>query len=167
MPLWTCACTGLYARVRARVCVIPPPTSYMYYTLPYSSAMKHIRVNSVSPGWTWTREVDKACGGDRASKADEWGRYSMLRRLASTVEVARPVLFLLSKVRFFGTSPPCFFTLNSSNARKHNILFCRMPALLPVQTYPSMVDITLWAQKAWASRVPMPGPVDLFQNILF
>jgi len=62
-----------------------------------------IRVNSVSPGWTWTREVDKACGGDRASKAEAWGSYSMLGRLAHTVEVARPVLFLLSDDASFVT----------------------------------------------------------------
>jgi NAD(P)-dependent dehydrogenase (short-subunit alcohol dehydrogenase family) len=55
-----------------------------------------IRVNAVSPAWTWTREVDKACSGDRAAKAEAWGAYSMLGRLAHTIEVARPVLFLLS-----------------------------------------------------------------------
>ena len=62
-----------------------------------------IRVNSVSPGWTWTREVDKACGGDRASKAEAWGAYSALGRLAHTIEVARPVLFLLSDDASFVT----------------------------------------------------------------
>ena len=55
-----------------------------------------VRVNSVSPGWTWTREVDKACGFDRASRAGVWGDYCCLRRLGFPVEIARPVLFLLS-----------------------------------------------------------------------
>ena len=64
---------------------------------------RNIRVNSVSPGWTWTREVDKACGGDRASKAEVWGNYAMLGRLAHTIEVARPVLFLLSEDASFVT----------------------------------------------------------------
>lgn len=32
-----------------------------------------IRVNSVSPGWIWTREVDKAAGGDRAKYDPIWG----------------------------------------------------------------------------------------------
>ena len=65
-------------------------------------------MNSVSPGWTWTREVDKACGGDRASKAREWGEYCMQRRLAHTVEIAAPVLFLLSSDASFitGTNLP-------------------------------------------------------------
>jgi NAD(P)-dependent dehydrogenase (short-subunit alcohol dehydrogenase family) len=66
-------------------------------------APQGIRVNSVSPGWTWTREVDKACGGDRASRAENWGRFSMLQRLAFPVEVAAPVLFLLSSDASFIT----------------------------------------------------------------
>ena len=55
-----------------------------------------IRVNSVSPGWIWTREVEKAAGGDRAKWEPVWGEYHMLRRLGETVEVAAAILFLLS-----------------------------------------------------------------------
>ena len=39
-----------------------------------------IRVNSVSPGWIWTREVAKAAGGDRAKWEPIWGELHMLRR---------------------------------------------------------------------------------------
>jgi NAD(P)-dependent dehydrogenase (short-subunit alcohol dehydrogenase family) len=62
-----------------------------------------IRVNSVSPAWTVTREVLKACGGDLASRP-EWGRFHMLRRLAAPVEVAAPILFLLSEDASFITA---------------------------------------------------------------
>ena len=58
-------------------------------------APKGIRVNSVSPGWIWTREVDKAAGGDREKDTPIWGSYHMLRRLGFVEEVAKPVLFLL------------------------------------------------------------------------
>ncbi|MBL9214234.1 MAG: SDR family oxidoreductase [Opitutaceae bacterium] len=59
----------------------------------------HIRVNSVDPGWIWTNETDKAAnqaGGGRKKWDPIWGKYHMLRRLGQAVEVARPVLFLLS-----------------------------------------------------------------------
>ncbi|MEI7800854.1 MAG: SDR family oxidoreductase [Opitutaceae bacterium] len=55
-----------------------------------------IRVNSVSPGWIWTREVDKAAGGDRATYDPIWGQFHMLRRMGLPIEIAGPVLFLLS-----------------------------------------------------------------------
>jgi len=55
-----------------------------------------IRVNSVSPGWTWTPEVEKAAIGGRENWEPVWGRFSMLRRLAEADEVARPILFLCS-----------------------------------------------------------------------
>lgn len=66
-------------------------------------APRGIRVNSVSPGWTVTREVLKACGGDLSSREREWGAFCMLRRLAAPREVARPVLFLLSEDASFIT----------------------------------------------------------------
>ena len=59
----------------------------------------NIRVNSVDPGWIWTNETDKAAaldGGGREKWDPVWGKYHMLRRMGLAVEVARPVLFLLS-----------------------------------------------------------------------
>jgi NAD(P)-dependent dehydrogenase (short-subunit alcohol dehydrogenase family) len=58
-----------------------------------------IRVNSVDPAWIWTNETDKAAdadGGGRAKWEPVWGRFHLLRRMGQPVEVARPVLFLLS-----------------------------------------------------------------------
>jgi NAD(P)-dependent dehydrogenase (short-subunit alcohol dehydrogenase family) len=67
-----------------------------------------IRVNSVSPGWIWTREVDKAAGGDRERYEPIWGAFHMLGRLGKPAEVARPILFLLSDDASFitGTDLP-------------------------------------------------------------
>jgi NAD(P)-dependent dehydrogenase (short-subunit alcohol dehydrogenase family) len=67
-----------------------------------------IRVNSVSPGWIWTREVDKAAGGDRATYDPVWGQFHMLARMGHPIEIAGPVLFLLSADASFitGTDLP-------------------------------------------------------------
>jgi NAD(P)-dependent dehydrogenase (short-subunit alcohol dehydrogenase family) len=71
----------------------------------------NIRVNSVSPGWIWTREVYKAAemgGGGREKWDPIWGKYHMLRRCADPVECAGPILFLLSEDASFitGTDLP-------------------------------------------------------------
>jgi NAD(P)-dependent dehydrogenase (short-subunit alcohol dehydrogenase family) len=63
-----------------------------------------IRVNSVSPGWIWTREVDKAAGGDRAKWEPIWGQFHMLERCGEAVECAGPVLFLFSDDASFITA---------------------------------------------------------------
>jgi NAD(P)-dependent dehydrogenase (short-subunit alcohol dehydrogenase family) len=67
-----------------------------------------IRVNSVSPGWIWTRECDKAAEGDREKYDPIWGEYHMLGRMGQPTEIAGPVLFLLSDDASFitGTDLP-------------------------------------------------------------
>jgi len=62
-------------------------------------AKYNIRVNSVSPAWIWTREVDKAAqldGGGREKWGPIWGQHHLLRRVGEPVECAGPTLFLLS-----------------------------------------------------------------------
>jgi NAD(P)-dependent dehydrogenase (short-subunit alcohol dehydrogenase family) len=63
-----------------------------------------IRVNSVSPGWIWTREVLKAADGDRAKWDSIWGQFHMLERCGDAVEVSAAVLFLLSDDASFITA---------------------------------------------------------------
>ena len=67
-------------------------------------AADNIRVNTVSPGWIWTREVDKAAQGDRAKWGPIWGKFHMLRRLGEVEECAAPVAFLLSDEASFITA---------------------------------------------------------------
>jgi NAD(P)-dependent dehydrogenase (short-subunit alcohol dehydrogenase family) len=71
----------------------------------------NIRVNSVSPGWIWTREVEKASmldGGGREKWEPVWGKYHLLRRCGEPIECAGPMLFLLSDDASFitGTDLP-------------------------------------------------------------
>jgi NAD(P)-dependent dehydrogenase (short-subunit alcohol dehydrogenase family) len=73
----------------------------------YDFARHGIRVNSVSPGWIWTREVYKAAavdGGGREKWDAIWGEYHMLGRCGEPVECAGPVLFLLSDDASFITA---------------------------------------------------------------
>jgi len=67
-------------------------------------APMNIRVNSVSPGWIWTRENDKAAGYDRDKFDPIWGDFCMMRRMGKTEEVAKAVLFLLSDDASFITA---------------------------------------------------------------
>lgn len=67
-----------------------------------------IRVNSVSPGWIWTRVVEEAAGHDKETYDVVWGNYHMLRRCGRPDEVASAVLFLCSDEASFitGTDLP-------------------------------------------------------------
>jgi hypothetical protein len=62
-----------------------------------------IRVNTLSPGWIWTREVDKAANFDRAKWGPVWGKFHMLRRLGEVEECASACAFLLSDEASFVT----------------------------------------------------------------
>jgi len=67
----------------------------------------HIRVNSISPGWIWTPEVNRAAeldGGGRQKWEPIWGEFHMLRRCGEPIEVAAAALFLLSEDASFITA---------------------------------------------------------------
>lgn len=63
-----------------------------------------VRVNTVSPAWIWTREVDKAANFDREKWGPIWGKFHMLRRLGTVEECAAATAFLLSDEASFITS---------------------------------------------------------------
>lgn len=56
-----------------------------------------IRVNTLSPGWVWTDEVEKATMGEgRAKWEPVWGKFHMMKRLTEPQEIASAAAFLLS-----------------------------------------------------------------------
>jgi NAD(P)-dependent dehydrogenase (short-subunit alcohol dehydrogenase family) len=62
-----------------------------------------IRVNAVSPGWTWSNIMDHLTGGNRAKTDAVAAPFHLLGRVANPEEVASAVLFLCSDEASFIT----------------------------------------------------------------
>lgn len=66
-------------------------------------APKGIRVNAVSPGWTWSNIMDQLTQGNRAKTDAVAAPFHLLGRVAHPEEVAAAVLFLCSDEASFIT----------------------------------------------------------------
>jgi NAD(P)-dependent dehydrogenase (short-subunit alcohol dehydrogenase family) len=68
-----------------------------------SLAPRRVRVNSVSPGWTWSDALSRMAGGDRAYADRVAAPMHPLGRAGDGDDVAQVVLFLCSDAARFVT----------------------------------------------------------------
>jgi len=92
---------GSVAAKGARSDTLAYPTSkaavlHMSRCMALALAPDGIRVNTVSPGWTWSRPLVERTGDDRAWAQRAAAPLHMTRRFAEPEEVAQCVLFLCS-----------------------------------------------------------------------
>jgi NAD(P)-dependent dehydrogenase (short-subunit alcohol dehydrogenase family) len=66
-------------------------------------AVDNIRVNSVSPGWTWSKVMVELSGDDREKTNRVAAPFHVLRRVGDPAEVASVVVFLCSDEASFVT----------------------------------------------------------------
>jgi NAD(P)-dependent dehydrogenase (short-subunit alcohol dehydrogenase family) len=59
-------------------------------------APDRIRVNAISPGWTWCRLMDELTHGDKTKTNRVGGPFHLLGRIGEPEEIAQGVLFLCS-----------------------------------------------------------------------
>ncbi len=99
--------TSISARVAQTGRWLYPASKAAVAQLTRSAAMDlaadGIRVNSVSPGWTWSRIMDEVSEGDRAHTDAVAADFHLLRRVGDPLEVAEVVLFLCSDAASFVT----------------------------------------------------------------
>ena len=86
--------------------IVYPATKAALLSLTRNAAQQlaplEIRVNAVSPGWTWSRNIERRYGSRERADA-LGGEFHAIRRMADPHEIADAVLFLASSRSSFTT----------------------------------------------------------------